>query len=290
MGQIIGLDGTDEVGVLKHLSNEVIGVGIDIGSGISRINVIDSDGKAINIDDPNDLNTILSGTNPLQKLAGVGDDMLMGGNGDDIIFGDSVNTDALATTHNLGTDPGAGWGTFDKLESGLSSLKADWNRADTIKYIKDHAGDIAGETTTSSGEDRSGGNDVLEGGAGNDQLYGQEGNDSLYGGAGNDILSGGTGADTFLFHAISEGIDVIRDFSTDQGDVLDFSSVLHGYNPTQQAIDDFVFTREVNGGTIVSIDASGSGNAANAVDIVALEGIQNLDINSLVQNGNIHIV
>ncbi len=179
---------------------------------------------------------------------------------------------------------------FDRLENGESTLNPNWSRADTIEYIKNNHEALSQESVVGSGAGRQGGDDVLRGGDGNDVIYGQEGNDVIYGGAGNDILSGGSGQDTFVMEAVSQGVDVIKDFSTDEGDVLDLSSLLQGYDPTQQAIDDFVFSREVDGGTVLSVDTSGSGNAAQAVDLVALEGLQNLDLQQLIENGNINIL
>lgn len=130
---------------------------------------------------------------------------------------------------------------------------------------------------------------LLKGTQGKDIIYGTDDNDYIIGGSGNDILIGGKGADHFVENAVNQGVDVIKDFNVHEGDVLDFSTILQEYNPLQQAIDDFVFTRDVDGGTIVSVDVSGSGNAANAVDIVALEGVHNVNLQELLQNGNIHI-
>lgn len=292
MAQIDGTsDSTNEIALLNNLSDEVISVGIQTnGTTITRLDAIDSDGNAMAIDDPTDLSAALASTNPLLKLTAVGGDHIEGGAGDDIIFGDSVNTDVLADEHGLNTQDGAGWETFDQLESGQSALSAAWDRADTTEYIRSHADELAEESTGSEGEGRTGGDDVLYGGDGDDMIYAQEGNDTIYGGAGNDILSGGTGADTFMIEAINHGIDVIRDFGADEGDVLDLSGVIQNYDPTQQAIDSFIFARDVDGGTVLSVDVSGSGNAANAVDLVALEGMHNLDVQALVESGNIHVM
>ena len=100
MDQIDGTsDSSNEIALLNSLSSDVIGVGIDIGDAIVRLNAIDSDGNAMNIDDPTDLGSALASTNPLLRLASLGDDTIEGGGGDHIIFGDSLNTDALADDH-----------------------------------------------------------------------------------------------------------------------------------------------------------------------------------------------
>ncbi|MGH1375480.1 MAG: DUF5801 repeats-in-toxin domain-containing protein [Alphaproteobacteria bacterium] len=290
MEEITGADGSDEVSLLHSLNDDVIAVGVNASdSVISRLDVIDSDGDALNIDDPSDLDVVFKDTSPLNNLAAVGDDVIEGGDGDDIIFGDAVNTDGLADTHGLNTVDGAGWQAFDKLESGESTVDTDWSRDETVDYVQNNHEALSEESEDDDGDGRQGGDDTLFGGAGNDIIYGQEGDDLLYGGAGDDVLSGGSGADTFVQNMVNQGVDIIRDFSTDEGDVLDLAGLIQNYDPAQQAIDDFVFAREENGGTVLSVDVSGSGNSTNAVDLVALEGLQNLDVQELVESGNINI-
>jgi Ca2+-binding RTX toxin-like protein len=72
------------------------------------------------------------------------------------------------------------------------------------------------------------GNNLLNGGAGDDLLDGGAGNDTLIGGLGTDTLTGGAGTDLFVFNALNElgkgGLrDIITDFSTLDGDKIDFS-------------------------------------------------------------------
>ncbi len=291
MDEITGADGSNEIATLHSLNDDVIAVGVNASNSVmARLDVIDIDGDAVNIDDPSDLSVVFEDTTPFNNLASVGDDVIEGGDGDDIIFGDSVNTDALAGDHDgIDTPNGSGWEVFDLLENSESTTDPGWSREDTIEYIENNLSELSQESIDSDGDGRQGGDDTLIGGSGNDVIYGQEGNDVLYGGAGDDVLSGGSGADKFMMEAIGEGLDVIRDFSADEGDVLDLAGLIQNYDSTQQAIDDFVFTREVNGGTILSVDVSGSGDTANAVDLVALEGLQNLDIQALVESGNINV-
>jgi len=291
MNQITGADGSNEVALLQSLSDDVIAVGINVGNSVlTRLSVIDSDGDAVNVDDPNDLSVVLKDTSPLKTLDEVGDDDIQGGDGDDIIFGDSVNTDQLSDDEGLGNPDGKGWEAFDQLENGQGANTPDWDRDDTVDYIKNNHEELAAESTTDSGGTRQGGNDTIHGGDGDDIIYGQEGDDIIYGGAGENILSGGSGADTFVMEAVKQGIDVIRDFDANEGDVLDISGLLQNYDPVQQAIDDFVFTRDEGGGTVLSVDITGSGDASKAVDIVALEGIDSIDLQGLVENGNINIM
>ncbi|MCB9983575.1 MAG: VWA domain-containing protein [Rhodospirillales bacterium] len=63
-------DNSDEVGTLQSLSKEVIGVGIGVSATtLARLAVIDSDGVALDVQDPNDLDAALQGTNPLKGIA-----------------------------------------------------------------------------------------------------------------------------------------------------------------------------------------------------------------------------
>jgi len=97
------------------------------------------------------------------------------------------------------------------------------------------------------------GNDTIYGGAGDDSLYGNysvapslddsgedvlyggDGNDSLNGGMGSDTLTGGDGADTFdlkpkdYYDFDFSSIDIITDFSHDQGDQIKLLGSLSDY-------------------------------------------------------------
>jgi len=101
------------------------------------------------------------------------------------------------------------------------------------------------------------GNDTIYGGSGDDSLYGTnrpsfsfddysedvlyggDGNDSLYGGKGSDTLTGGDGADTFDlkpqydYYSDYSSIDIITDFSHDQGDKIEVLGSLSNYSLDQ---------------------------------------------------------
>ncbi len=284
MEEITGVDGSDEVGMLQSLSDEVIGIGINIGSDIANLNVIDSNGSALNIVDPSDLTLALAGTNPLNKLSAVGDDVIEGNAGDDIIFGDVLFTDDIATLHGLTADNAAGWEVFERLENGESAINSGWNRDDTIAYIRANAENISEESLDSSGNGRDGGDDTLNGGAGDDLIFGQEGSDVISGGEGSDILYGGTGADIFLFEAISEGVDTIKDFDAAEGDLVDLSLLLTGYDALTDAIADFVIATEVGGDTIISVDQSGNAGVGGVVNLAILEGITGFNLDTSIKD------
>jgi T1SS-143 domain-containing protein len=283
LGEITGADGTNEVGDLQAFG-EVIAVGIDIApDALANLNAVDSSGTATNLTDPEDLDATLAAANPLNKLADVGDDFITGGAGDDLIYGDSVFTDTLADDQGLDTIDGNGWGVFTRLENGEGN-KADWDREDTINYIRDNAESLSQESVGTEGDGRLGGNDTLDGGAGNDTIFGQEGDDVITGGAGNDVLYGGSGADVFMYNAGDNGVDVIKDFTVGE-DVLDISGMLQGYDALQDSINDFVFTTEVGGNTILSIDVDGADGPATAVEVAVFEALTGLDIADITNNG-----
>jgi hypothetical protein len=85
--------------------------------------------------------------------------------------------------------PGSGWFVFAALENGQGNT-ADWDRDDTIAYLRDPA-----NWAELSGDDR-GGDDELHGGDDDDVLFGQGGDDTLIGGDKEDVLVGGPGMDT----------------------------------------------------------------------------------------------
>lgn len=285
MDEILGVtDGTNEVAVTKSLSDEVIGIGIDIGPKITNLDKIASSGHAINVTDPTKLDSVLQAASPLNKIAGVGADRIIGGGGDDLIFGDGLNTDALATAQGLNMNAGSSWDVFEALEAGQGT-KADWSRADTIAYIQSHAQQLAVESHDSQGAGRLGGDDILEGGTGNDTIFGQEGNDSINGGVGNNHLFGGTGADTFhITHAPGQGVDTIHDFSTTGGDILDISTILTGFDPLHSDLHNFLSVTNSGGNTIVQVDVTGSGHAFQ--NIAILEGLT-IDLDTLVNHSKL---
>jgi len=203
-------------------------VGISVGSTALNLlsQVEGTGGSATNVTTAEQMSQVigeLTGAVTINDAAG--SDTLNGGAGDDLIFGDVLNTDALANLAGLTTQDGSGWMVFQQLEAGSSPNAAyqDWTRADTVDYLKDHQSEVAAESG------RTGGHDTINAGAGNDVVYGQEGNDTISGGAGDDILSGGTGADTFVFRLADTpdgSLDTVKDFSVSDGDILRFEDVV----------------------------------------------------------------
>jgi VCBS repeat-containing protein len=116
------------------------------------------------------------------------------------------------------------------------------------------------------------GNDTLNGGEGNDRLIGGAGDDVLIGGTGNDVLQGGTGADTFVWrladlgNSSSPAHDVVTDFNTAEGDVLNLTDVLStGYSLTAVA----------NGGHLVLQIQDASHNMLQDITLQSINAADN---------------
>jgi Ca2+-binding RTX toxin-like protein len=156
-------------------------------------------------------------------------------------------------------------------------------------------GFAGGDTITggSGNDDAHGGagNDSLDGGDGTDLLYGGTGDDTLYGKAGLDTMHGGAGADTFFFETASafSDVDVIRDFSVADGDILDLTDILDtAYDPLTDDIADFIAFSESRGSTFVSVDRDGSGVTYSMAQIVKLENLLGLSSPATLEtNGNL---
>ena len=283
MNEILGGDGSDEVSQLHALSDDVIAVGIDAtNSMMLNLNLIDSGPTAIKIDDASDLGYVFASTNPVDLLHDVGGDKIVGGEGNDLIFGDVLFTDVLADLHGLTTIDGAGWEVFERLEGGQSAAAPGWDRGDTVAYILNHSDELAQESISTQGNGRAGGADLILGGDGDDTIYGQEGDDVIIGGAGNDVISGGSGADIFAYESIGNGVDTIIDFDASEGDVINLSSILSGFDPLTDVITDFVMATTSGGGTTLYVDMAGSGVPANMVELVMLEGVTGIDLNQAI--------
>jgi Ca2+-binding RTX toxin-like protein len=125
--------------------------------------------------------------------------LIFGTNHDDfIIGGEAIDTNTGNTIFAKDGD--------DEIQSG---------------FLQDQLYGGDGQDTIQAGE----GNDQLFGEKGNDNLIGSENDDYLLGGSGDDhlwgwfgddALRGGSGSDYF---DCGEGIDEIKDFSTEQGDI-----------------------------------------------------------------------
>jgi Ca2+-binding RTX toxin-like protein len=122
----------------------------------------------------------------------------------------------------------------------------------------------------------------MAGGAGNDTLYGEEGVETMYGDA---------GADTFVWQAATAtNMDYIMDFSTAQGDKIDLTDLLQNYQPENGHVQsDFVRLSNGTYHTIVQVDRDGAGAGNTWENVVQLQNVTGLNINTLIANGNLVI-
>ncbi len=182
---------------------------------------------------------------------------LYGNTGDDLFVGNASGHVMIALSGNDDVDAGGG---------------------------DDHVHGGTGDDTI-NGED---GADFLHGGAGNDTVDGDAGDDVLYGGDGLDTLWGDAGADSFVFMSASafNNVDVIKDFTTADNDVLDIVDLLTGYDPLTDAITDFV--EITDNGTDSTLKVDTDGGADNFVTVATLEGATGLtDEAALETNGHL---
>lgn len=138
---------------------------------------------------------VISGTAANDRIDGRGGaDLMKGGAGDDTYLLDNAGDRILEF----------GSGGVDTALIGAS------------RYVLDAQVENA-TITTSSGA-------TVVGNASANWIIGGSGADYIEGGGGFDLLTGGGGADTFVFHGLSDAVDVITDF-TAGGDKLDLSSL-----------------------------------------------------------------
>ena len=239
-----------------------------------------------------------AGDNYIQGLAGK--DSLEGGGGADTIDGGSGNDYARYTRSDSGVDidltraTQIGGDAQGDVLLNIEHLRgSDYN--DILKGDDYHnhirAEDGNDVLIGGIGNDRlwgGFGDDTIDGGADNDRLYGGGDDDVLYGGAGNDDLTGNSGADAFVFKGATAfmGSDIVKDFSLSDGDMLDISDVLSGYDPLSDAISDFVQITDSGANSIVSVDTDGG--ADGFVQIATLMGVSGLtDEDALEASGNL---
>lgn len=262
------------------------------GEGVDDIRGDEGD-DTLNGDAGND---VLKGGDDNDTLnGGEGDDNLSGNNGNDILSGGAGND---AMNGNSGDDELHGGDNDDNLygENGFDTLYGD-DGNDLLVGQGNHDILYGGNGNDSLYGDENGatyvGHDELHGEDGSDFLVGGTGNDKLYGGLSYDVLYGQDGADQFIFEFLTAFSlwDEIKDFSTAEGDQVDISDVMAGagYDPVQDAINDFVTLTEINGDTRIDVDRDGMGGSYSPVRIAYVENItgQWTDAADMVSQGHL---
>ncbi|MGK3111585.1 Ig-like domain-containing protein [Candidatus Pantoea formicae] len=121
-------------------------------------------------------------------------------------------------------------------------------------------------------------------------ITGTTGADTITGGAYDDTITTGAGADTLVYHLLASadatggnGHDTWTDFNVAQGDKIDVSNLLIGWNDSTSNINDFVKVDHTSdGNTVLSIDRDGTGTAYSSTQLVTLEGV-NVSLEELLQ-------
>ncbi len=189
----------------------------------------------------------------------------------DTIYGNEYNNSIYGLA---GNDILEGDGGADTIDGGAGFDYARYTRSTSGVHV-----DL--ETNSNTGGDAQGDqlhniealtgsnyNDFLRGDSDNNYLRGEKGDDQLYAGAGFDQLHGGVGADVFILQASSGPTDKILDFSLSQGDKIDVSDILSGYDPFTDVLSDFVQITDSGLNSLLAVDANGGGDHFVSVALV----------------------
>lgn len=190
---------------------------------------------------------MLYGDNQQNMLSGLaGNDILEGDGGGDTI------------------DGGAG---FDYARYTRSTSGVNVNLETNVHTGGDAQGDLLYNIEAVTGSSH---NDTLRGDDGNNYLRGENGSDTLYAGYGYDQLHGGNGADLFVLQHIGGNgpVDRILDFSLSQGDRIDISDLLSGFDPLNDSIEDFVRITDSGINSELALDQDGGGNSYITVSLI----------------------
>lgn len=113
--------------------------------------------------------------------------------------------------------------------------------------------------------------------------------DTLYGGDGMDTFYGGEGRDSFVFESATafNDVDQINDFNYTERDTIDISDLLVGYTSGVDDLNDWVQITESGGNSTIAVDANGLAGGSSYIDIVQINGVAGLDVDTMLTNGHI---
>ncbi len=167
------------------------------------------------------------------------------------------------------------------LRSGYRVFGRKGNDVIEVKKRENILNGNGGNDTISGGQRR----DLLNGGPGSDVINGNIGRDILVGGGGNDTLTGGFGIDMFSYETVTQGTDLIKDF-TPEIDVIDLRTIFKkdafkvSGKSFYERLNQFVRLVETGGSTQVQIDADGKGAGTTFNTLAVLEGISSNQLTS----------
>lgn len=125
------------------------------------------------------------------------------------------------------------------------------------------------------------------------QIAGSVNDDSVHSTAYDDTFSMGVGADTLVYNLLADdntggnGSDIWSDFSVAQGDHIDVSALLVGWNGSSDTLGNYITLSYVGGNTVVSIDRDGTGgNTHQHATLITLQGVHINSLDELIDTNN----
>ncbi|MBZ7096424.1 type I secretion C-terminal target domain-containing protein, partial [Klebsiella quasipneumoniae] len=83
------------------------------------------------------------------------------------------------------------------------------------------------------------------------------------------------------------GSDTWSDFSVAQGDHIDISALLVGWNGSSDTLGDYITLSYVGGNTVVSIDRDGNGGTTHQpATLITLQGVHINSLDELIDTNN----
>jgi hypothetical protein len=162
--------------------------------------------------------------------------------------------------------------SFPRLDAGLNLIGNTERRIydDVQEIVFNAAGEPVSQTKVT----------LLTGTNSRDNLTGTDGPDFILGLKGRDVLTGGSGRDLFIYNEVTEGGDIIVDFTTGE-DRIDLVGLLSGLNITAEDPigDGFISFRSRGPDSLVLVDADGPG-PIRARTLLKINAITAAELNS----------
>lgn len=238
-------------------------------------------------DDGDDTLTGLDGNDTL--VGNDGDDTLDGGKGADTMDGgDGANIYYVDHKHDVIIDT---FSDFD-MDGKPDDATADTLMVSISNYVLTAAANVENVTLTGTKNLNFTGSNTanfITGNTAKNVIHGGGGNDEIHGGGGKDTLYGDAGADTFYFDTdVSLTATVkIMDFNALQGDILDVTDILDGYEDGL-SVEAFVRITDHGKNSYVEVNPTGDGNPDHFVLVAMLMGVTGLTgEQALVDSGNL---